>query len=76
MEPLPPPRWPACPWLCREGVRGAKTGSSPWTDIFFLSLWAGAQGTPAAVFSSGWLCTGDGVGILFPKWEVLPSLSL
>lgn len=39
----PPPRWPACPCLCREGVHGAKTGSPPWTD-FFLSLWAGPQG--------------------------------
>lgn len=53
-------------------------GSPPQTDFFqpFLSLGARAGGTPVAGFSQGQLCIRDGVGILFPKWGVLPSHSL
>lgn len=46
VEPLLPPKWPACPWLYREAFHRANTGSPPRIGFFhpFLSLWARAQG--------------------------------
>lgn len=75
-KPLPAPRWPVCPWLCREAVHGAKTGGPPCSDYFFIPSLACGQGLRLhqQQCSAGGICALEtGLAFCFPSGEFFPA---